>query len=98
MSCGQEGYGGTRVPLYRALAQAGQHLLGLALLRAVAFPDDLVQQLARPILVAHLLVRLGEIELGGHLLPLCIAAARRRFSRSSQVEADAAEIERRFGL
>src|SRR5258706_6216753 len=81
----------------RRLAEARQHLFGLALLRAVALFYDFVEQFARSVLVAHLLVSLGEIQFGGDLLPLRVRAARTGARRLTEVEAQAAEIERCVG-
>src|SRR6266540_762732 len=54
----------------RDLAELREQLLRRAFLRCVAVLHDLVEQVARPVLVSHFLVRLGEVELGRHLLPL----------------------------
>jgi len=53
-------------------AQLCQQLVRLPLLGCVAFAQHLVEKFARPVLVAHLLVRLRQIELGGDFLPLGI--------------------------
>ncbi len=50
-------------------AECLEHRLGLLLLRRIAFFHHFLQQLPRPVLVAHLFVRLGEIEFGRDLLP-----------------------------
>src|SRR5262249_489446 len=74
----------------RDLAELGEQLLTGALLRRVAVLHDLVEQLARPVLVAHLLVGLREVELGRPLLPLWIGAARGsrgRLGRAAEIEA-----------
>src|SRR4051812_39868194 len=52
------------------------HGAGLLLLRVVAFVHHFLQQLSRAFLVAHFLVGLGEIELGGDLLPMRIGLRR----------------------
>src|SRR5207302_9699890 len=82
------------------LTQLGQQLQRLSLLRGVAVLHHLVEQIARAVLVSHLLVRLGEIELGGDFLPFRIGAGGRsaRLARSTQVQADGRQIHRSYGL
>src|SRR5262245_32682343 len=78
----------------QSLSQCVQHLLRLLLLRGVALLDDLVQELARAVLVAHLLVRLGEVELGSHLLPAGVYRRTRRLAATfPEVEADPAKVD-----
>src|SRR6185436_18416997 len=81
------------------LAELREQLLCRALLRRVAVLHDFVEQLAGPILVAHFLVGLGEVELGGDFLPLLVGAAPRGrrcpAGRTAKVEADRGEIHRR---
>src|SRR2546421_12034438 len=73
-------------------AQFGEELLRLPLLLAVAVLHDFVEKIARAVLVAHLLVRFREIELGGHFLPLWVGSALRRehavLARAAEVEVD----------
>src|SRR5262252_890161 len=74
------------------LAERLKHGLGLLLLRGVAFLHDFFQQLAGSVLVAHLLVRLREVELGRYFLPSRVGSGARAVAASgrAQVEADAA--------
>src|SRR4051812_38386646 len=58
-----------------ALGELGEQLLRLALLCSIAVLGDFVEQLPGAILVAHFLVRFGEIELRRDFLPLGIAIA-----------------------
>ena len=51
------------------LDEAGEHTARLFLLRVVAFLDHLVQQVTGAVLVAHLFIRLGQIEFGRNFLP-----------------------------
>src|SRR5688500_3354377 len=77
-------------------AQLGEQLLRLALLPRVAVLHHFAEQLARAVLVAHFLVGLGEIQLGGDLLPFRVAAgAGRGFARRAEIEADVGKVHRR---
>src|SRR5258708_32358875 len=57
-----------RKPRWRS-AECLEHRLGLLLLCRIAFLHHFLQQLACPVFVAHLFVRLAEIQLGRDLLP-----------------------------
>ena len=85
------------------LAERVEQLLGLGLLAGVAFLDDFLQDFARAVFVAHLLVRLGEIEFRLHVIPVVVfrfATGRRSFRgdvfdfrRVVQIEADVVEFD-----
>ena len=79
-------------PPSRVSTQFGKHALGLGLLLGIAFLDDLGKQFAGAFLVAHLLVGLGQFELGRHV----VALGRRRGGRCAQIKADGAKIELRL--
>ena len=59
-----------------------QQLLRLRLLLGVAFLDDFLQDVLGAVLVAHLLVRLGEIELGLDVVPMPVLLAAAPWSRA----------------
>src|SRR5262249_14086265 len=54
------------------LCQLRQQRLRFCLLRVVAFVQYLLQDFARAFDVAHLLIRLGEVELGCRVVPLAV--------------------------
>ena len=68
--------------------------MGLLLLCRVAFFHHFLQQLTGSILVAHLFVRLGEIEFGRNLLPSRVRSAARTVAaaRRTEIETDGGQI------
>src|SRR5207237_4642803 len=85
----------SRIPL----TELREQLLGLPLLRRVAVLHDFVEKLARAVLVAHLLVRLGEVELGGDFLPLRVVdRSGARIAGRAQDEAARGEVQRLVGV
>src|SRR5438874_2631378 len=83
------------------LAELGEKLLGAAALRGVAILHHFLQELACAVLIAHFLVGLREVELGGDFLPLRVRAwlrrDHRRIRRCAKVEADRRQVELRLG-
>src|ERR1041385_8573846 len=85
------------------LAELREQLLRAAALRGIAVLHHFLEELARAVLVAHLLVGLGEIELSRDLLPFRIGARLGRehcFLRRwrAEVEADGRKVDLgRFG-
>ena len=59
-------------------AELGEQRLRFGLLLVVAFVQHFLQDLARAFDVAHLLVRLREVELGRRVVPLAVEHRRRR--------------------
>src|SRR3546814_21201328 len=49
-------------------SQARQHLLRLALLRGIAFAEDFDEDIPGAVIVTHVDVSLGQIELGRHFV------------------------------
>src|SRR5450759_2999597 len=73
-------------------AQGREHGLRLLLLGRVALLQHFFEEFARPVLVAHLLVGIGQVELGCHLLPVCISGrggATRRAEIQIEIKIDA---------
>src|SRR2546422_2514062 len=67
-------------------AECLEHRLGLLLLCRIAFFHHFLQQLAGPVLVTHLFVRLGEIELGRDFLPSRVRSAARTVAAAGRTE------------
>src|SRR5450755_3173431 len=63
---------------YRGSGQLGDQRLGFGFLLLVALMQHFLQDLARALDIAHLLIRLGEIELGGRIVPLAVEHRWRR--------------------
>ena len=74
---------GRRAPVSRhnASAERIKQLLGLRLLCRIALLHDFLQDFARAVLVTHFLVRLGEIELRLHVVPVIVLRAAWRWPR-----------------
>src|SRR5438105_6967784 len=81
----------------RGLGELREQLLRGAALRGVAILQHFLEQLTRAVLVAHLLVGLGEVELGGHLLPFRVSARLGEHGgvvgRIAEIEADRAKVD-----
>src|SRR5450759_3635542 len=75
-------------------AQGREHGLRLLLLGRVALLQHFFEEFARPVLVAHLLVGLSQVELGCHLLPVCISG-RGGATRRAQIQIDRGQVQRR---
>src|SRR4051812_32463531 len=84
----------------KALGELGEQLLRLALLRGIAVLDDLIEQLAGTILIAHFLVGFRKIELGRDFLPFRISTARTAGPRrlGTEVQADGRQVHGRRRL
>ena len=86
------------IPVAVPASREFEQLLRLRLLLGVAFLDDFLQDFPGAVLVAHFLVRLGEIELGLDVVPMpvLLAAAARGLGRLclvAQIEVGNIELE-----
>src|SRR4051812_46901535 len=73
-------------------AQRAEELARLGLLLCVAFLHHFLKDLACAVLVTHFFVRLGEIELLLHVVPVIVLDAATRSRRGTEVQVEIVQL------